>query len=77
MANDRNSNQLVVQKARAALDQLKYEVAQELGITLPSNGYHGNMITRDTGHIGGQITKRLVLIAEQQLAGTTAFRNFR
>ncbi|CAM3882172.1 alpha/beta-type small acid-soluble spore protein [Cohnella lubricantis] len=68
-AGSRSSNQLVVPQAIGALDQLKYEVAQELGITLPQDGYYGNMVTRDTGHIGGQITKRLVQIAEQQLAG--------
>lgn len=69
MANDRNSNQLVVQQAKAALEQLKYEAARELGITIPQDGYYGNMITRDTGRIGGNITRRLVQIAEQQLAG--------
>lgn len=66
---NRNSNQLVVPQASQALDQLKYEVAQELGIQIPQDGYYGNMITRDTGTIGGNITRRLVQIAEQQLAG--------
>jgi hypothetical protein len=68
-AQSRNSNQLVVQQASAALDQMKYEVAQELGIQIPQDGYYGFMATRDTGSIGGQITRRLVQIAEQQLAG--------
>jgi len=69
MANNRSSNQLVVQQARAALDQLKFEACQELGISMPQDGYYGSMITRDTGRIGGNITRRLVQIAEQQLAG--------
>jgi len=30
-----NSNNLVVTRASAALEQLKYEVAQELGISIP------------------------------------------
>lgn len=68
-AGSRSSNQLVVPQAIGALDQMKYEVAQELGITIPQDGYYGNMVTRDTGSIGGHITKRLVQIAEQQLAG--------
>ncbi len=67
--NNRSSNQLVVQQAQAALEQLKFEAAQELGIQIPQDGYYGNMITRDTGRIGGNITRRLVQIAEQQLAG--------
>lgn len=70
----RSSNQLVVPQASAALDQLKYEVAQELGIQFPQGGYYGNMATRDTGAIGGYITRRLVQIAEQQLAGNFSNR---
>jgi hypothetical protein len=67
MAN--RTNQLVVPQARSAMEQLKYEVAQELGIQLPADGYYGNMTTRDMGSIGGFITRRLIQIAEQQLAG--------
>ncbi|MDQ0878419.1 hypothetical protein QFZ77_007078 [Paenibacillus sp. V4I3] len=69
MSRRRNSNTLVVQQARAALDQMKYEVAQELGIQIPQDGYYGYMATRDTGAIGGNITRRLVQLAEQQLTG--------
>lgn len=67
MAN--RTNQLLVPQARAALEQLKFEVAQELGIQLPQDGYYGHMTTREMGSIGGSITRRLVQIAEQQLAG--------
>ncbi|MFC5451834.1 alpha/beta-type small acid-soluble spore protein [Paenibacillus aestuarii] len=69
MAAGQNSNTLVVPQANAALNQLKYEVAQELGIAIPQDGYMGNMATRDAGSIGGNITRRLVQIAEQSLAG--------
>ena len=65
----RSNNVLVVPQASQALDQLKYEVAQELGIQIPQDGYYGYMASRDTGAIGGHITRRLVEIAEQQLAG--------
>lgn len=67
MAN--RTNQLLVPQARAALEQLKFEIAQELGIQLPQDGYYGHMTTRDMGSIGGSITRRLVQIAEQQIAG--------
>jgi hypothetical protein len=66
---NRNRNELVVPQANQALDQLKYEVAQELGIMLSQDGYNGNLVSRDAGQIGGNITRRLVQIAEQQLAG--------
>lgn len=62
-------NTLVVPQARMALEQLKFEIAQELGIQLPQDGYYGNMTTRDVGTIGGNITKRLVQLAEQHLSG--------
>jgi hypothetical protein len=68
-SQNRNSNQLLVPQATNALQQLKYEVAQELGITIPQDGYQGNMLSKDNGSIGGNITRRLVQMAEQQLAG--------
>ncbi|MDP5272537.1 alpha/beta-type small acid-soluble spore protein [Chengkuizengella axinellae] len=69
MSRSRSSNQLVVPQSTQALNQLKYEVAQELGIQIPQDGYYGNMATRDTGTIGGYMTRHLVQIAEQTLAG--------
>jgi hypothetical protein len=66
----RSNNILVVPQANQALQQLKFEVAQELGIQIPQDGYYGYMATRDTGAIGGHITRRLVQIAESQLAGS-------
>ena len=67
MAGSRN--RLVVPGCQAALEQLKYEAAQSLGIQIPQDGYYGNMATRDAGSLGGYITKRLVEIGEQQLSG--------
>ncbi|ACT00694.1 alpha/beta-type small acid-soluble spore protein [Paenibacillus sp. JDR-2] len=64
-----NRKSLLVPNARAALEQLKFEIAQELGIELPADGYYGNMTTHDMGSIGGTITKRLIQMAEQQIAG--------
>jgi len=65
----RNSNTLVVPQATQALQQMKMEAAQELGIQIPADGYYGNVATRDAGSLGGYITRKLVQIAEQQLAG--------
>jgi hypothetical protein len=70
-SNNNSSNSLLVPQASSALDQLKYEVAQELGIQIPQDGYYGYMTSYDTGSIGGSITRRLVQIAEQQLAGSS------
>jgi len=61
---------------RAALDSYKYEVAAELGIPL-QHGDNGDLTSREAGRIGGrlggrlggQMVRRLIEIAERQLAG--------
>ena len=68
-SQSRSSNQLVVQQASQALNQMKMEAAQALGVQIPADGYYGNVSTRDAGSLGGYITKKLVQIAEQQLSG--------
>lgn len=69
MAQGRSSNNLVVPQATAALQQMKAEAAQQLGVQIPADGYYGNYTSRETGSLGGYITKRLVQMAEQQLSG--------
>ncbi|KZE69400.1 alpha/beta-type small acid-soluble spore protein [Fictibacillus nanhaiensis] len=59
-----NSNELVVAGAQAALDQMKYEIASEFGVQLGPD-----TTSRANGSVGGEITKRLVQMAEQQLGG--------
>lgn len=61
MANS-NSNQLVVPGAQQALDQMKMEIAQEFGVQLGPDS-----TSRANGSVGGEITKRLVQTAQQQL----------
>ncbi|MCZ8536293.1 MULTISPECIES: alpha/beta-type small acid-soluble spore protein [Paenisporosarcina] len=63
MANQ-SSNQLVVPGVKQALDQMKYEIAQEFGVQLGPDA-----TARANGSVGGEITKRLVQMAEQQLNG--------
>ncbi|MCR6095516.1 alpha/beta-type small acid-soluble spore protein [Salipaludibacillus agaradhaerens] len=65
MANNNNSsNQLVVPGVQQALDQMKYEIAQEFGVQLGPDA-----TARSNGSVGGEITKRLVQMAEQQMSG--------
>jgi hypothetical protein len=63
MANN-NSNNVLVGQASKALDQMKYEIAAEFGVNLGAD-----TTSRQNGSVGGEITKRLVAFAEQQLAG--------
>jgi small acid-soluble spore protein B (major beta-type SASP) len=68
MARNNNSNELLVQQAQSALDQMKLEIAREFGVNLGPD-----TTSRSNGSVGGEITKRLVQMAEQQLGGS-AFR---
>ncbi|WBX78905.1 alpha/beta-type small acid-soluble spore protein [Virgibacillus salarius] len=65
MAANNSSNQLVVPSVQQALDQMKYEIAQEFGVQLGPDS-----TSRSNGSVGGEITKRLVQMAEQQFGGT-------
>ncbi|MTL73641.1 small, acid-soluble spore protein, alpha/beta type [Turicibacter sanguinis] len=59
------SNKLVVPGAQAAIDNMKAEIASELGVTLGAD-----TSARQNGSVGGEITKRLVKMAQQQLGST-------
>ena len=55
--------------AKPALKSLKTEVANELGLTNYEQADKGNMTARQNGYVGGYMTKKLVEMAEKQLAG--------
>ena len=65
MANS-NSNQKVVPEAKEALNRFKYEVANEVGVTL-KDGYNGNISARDAGRIGGNMVRKLIQQAENNM----------
>ena len=59
---DSNHNQLLVPGAMQAIDQMKYEIASEFGVNLGPDA-----TARSNGSVGGEITKRLVKMAQQRL----------
>ncbi|MEH6941360.1 alpha/beta-type small acid-soluble spore protein [Bacillus sp. JJ722] len=61
----RSSNKLLVPGVEQMLNQYKYEIAQEFGVTLGSD-----TAARANGSVGGEITKRLVQQAQSQLNGS-------
>ena len=63
-----SSNKKAVPEAREALNKFKYEVASEVGVNL-TEGYNGNISSRDAGRIGGDMTRKLIEQAERQMAG--------
>jgi len=58
-------NKLVVPGVQAALDQMKYEIAREFGVELGPD-----TSARLNGSVGGEITKRLVKMAQQQMSNS-------
>ncbi|MDW0110344.1 alpha/beta-type small acid-soluble spore protein [Sporosarcina aquimarina] len=63
-SNSGNSNQLLVPGVQQALDQMKNEIASEFGVQLGADS-----TSRANGSVGGEITKRLVRQAQQQMNG--------
>ena len=57
-----NTNKFVVPGAKQAIEKMKYEIANELGVTMGPDAS-----SRSNGSVGGEITKRLVKMGEQQL----------
>ena len=68
MAN-KNSNRLVVPEAKAALDQMKLEIAKELGFPNYDSIDKGTLTSRENGYVGGYMVRNLVKSAQDQLAG--------
>jgi hypothetical protein len=58
------TNKLLVPGVQQALDQFKYEIASEFGVSLGSD-----TAARSNGSVGGEVTKRLVAMAQSQLSG--------
>ena len=42
-----------------ALSKFKYEVANEVGVTL-KDGYNGDLSSKDAGRIGGNMVKKMI-----------------
>ena len=69
MANNNNNNQKVVPQAKQALNQMKLEIANELGMSNYQQMDKGNLTARENGYVGGYMTKKLVEMAERQMSG--------
>ncbi len=61
-------NRKLVPEAKQALDQMKFEIAGQLGINL-QQGYNGNISAKDAGRIGGNMVKKMIEQQQRQMAG--------
>jgi hypothetical protein len=55
-------NKLLVPGSASALDQMKEEIANEFGVQLGADA-----TARANGSVGGEMTKRMIAMAENQL----------
>ena len=60
-------NKLVVSGSKQVIENLKYEIASELGIKLGAD-----TSSRLNGTVGGEMTKRLVKLGEEYLNSHSA-----
>jgi len=65
----RSTNKTAVQGAKTFLNNMKYEMAGELGIGNYANMDKGNLSSRQNGYVGGYMTRKLVQFAEEQMKG--------
>ncbi|HKM01298.1 MAG TPA: alpha/beta-type small acid-soluble spore protein [Sedimentibacter sp.] len=73
-SNNSGSNNIVVPEAKQALNQMKTEIANELGLTNYEQVDKGNLTARQNGYVGGYMTKRLVEMAQRQMSGGGQFK---
>ena len=57
MANSKSS--IMNPNARDAMDQFKYQAAQEVGVNL-KEGYNGELTSRQAGSVGGQMVRKMI-----------------
>ncbi|MBR2155593.1 MAG: alpha/beta-type small acid-soluble spore protein [Clostridia bacterium] len=63
------SNKVLVPDAKQNLDSFKMEVANSLNVNL-KQGYNGDISAKDAGSIGGNMVKRMITYAENNMNGS-------
>ena len=55
-----NGNNTLVKEAKSAMDNMKYEIAKDLGIDL-KEGYNGDLTSKEAGYVGGEMVRRMIM----------------
>ena len=63
-----SSSRINVPGARQSLNNMKQEIANELGVNL-KQGYNGDLTSREAGSIGGGMVKKMIEQQERQMSG--------
>ena len=69
-SRNNNSNKLTVDTAaaRQKMENMKYEIANELGVNL-KKGYNGDLTSKEAGYVGGYMVKKMIEEQEKKMAG--------
>lgn len=62
----RGRNRVLVPEAKQQLDALKMEVAGSLNVNL-KEGYNGDLTAREAGSVGGEMVRRMVRYAQENM----------
>lgn len=68
--NNKSSKNKSASKNNNAMDQMKYEIADEFGVSLGADA-----TSRDNGSVGGEMTKRLVNLGANKQANQNNNQN--
>jgi hypothetical protein len=60
------SNKTLVPEAKEALEKFKMEAASEVGVNL-TQGYNGDLTSRQAGSVGGQMVKKMIQSFENSI----------
>ena len=76
MSNPSKNSKVNVPEAKDALNNMKYEVARELGVNM-KQGYNGDLTARqagsiggENGYVGGYMVKKMIEDYERQMSGS-------
>ena len=68
MSSSNNTNKTNVPEAKEAMNRFKMEVANSLNVNL-KQGYNGDISAKEAGSIGGNMVKRMITYAENNMNG--------
>ncbi len=67
--NNTGRNRALVPEAQHGLEQFKYEVASEVGLSNYQTVDKGTLTSRQNGYVGGYMVKHMVEAYERGLSG--------
>ena len=64
-------NGSLIPESKQSLQNFKYEVANSLNVDL-KQGYNGDLSSREAGSVGGEMVKRMIAYAQNNMNGSSS-----